>query len=177
LDEARRHWGRFLVLGIALIVLGSVALGAAWLTTLASVLLFGWLLIFSGVMETVAAFWAGQWSGFFLHLLSGVLNVVVGVLILAHPGAVAVGLTLLLAVFFLVAGLFRIIAAFALRFPNWGWALLGGVITTILGAMIWAEWPSSALWVIGTFVGIELLFRRWGWVMFALAARQGPRPA
>jgi uncharacterized membrane protein HdeD (DUF308 family) len=128
-------------------------------------------------METVAAFWAGQWSGLFLHLLSGVLNVVVGVLILAHPGAVAVGLTLLLAVFFLVAGLFRIIAAVALRFPNWGWAFFGGGITALLGAMIWAQWPSSALWVIGTFVGIDLLFRGWAWVMFALAARQGLRPA
>jgi uncharacterized membrane protein HdeD (DUF308 family) len=165
------------VLGIALIVLGSVAVGAAWLTTLASVLLFGWLLVFSGVMEAVAAFWAGQWSGFFLHLLSGVLNVVVGVLILAHPGAVAVGLTLLLAVFFLVAGLFRIIAAVALRFPNWGWAVLGGGITALLGVLIWAQWPSSALWVIGTFVGIDLLFRGWAWVMFGLAARHGLRPA
>jgi len=63
LDEARRNWGWFLVLGIALIVLGSVALGAAWLTTLASVLLFGWLLVFSGVFETVAAFWAGSGAG------------------------------------------------------------------------------------------------------------------
>ena len=177
LDEARRNWGWFLVLGIALIVLGSVALGAAWLTTLASVLFFGWLMVFSGVFETVAAFWARQWSGFFLHLLSGVLNVVVGALILAHPSAVAGGLTLLLAAFFLVAGLFRVIAAAAMRHPNWGWDLLGGGVTALLGMLIWAEWPSSAFWVIGTFIGVDLLFRGWAWVMFALAARQLRRPA
>ena len=175
LDEARRNSGWFLVLGIALIVLGAVALGAAWLATLASVLLFGWLLIFGGLCEAVAAFWARQWSGFFLHVLAGVLNVVIGLLIVGHPVASAAGLTLLLAALFLTGGLFRVIAAAALRHPNWGWDVLGGGVTAMLGVLIWAEWPSSALWVIGTFVGIDLLFRGWAWVMFALAARQLPR--
>ena len=176
LEEVRRNWGWFLALGIALIVLGVLALGAPWLVTLATVLLFGWLLLFAGVFEAVGAFWARRWSGFFLHLLAGTLNVVIGLLLIAHPVAGAAGLTLLLAAFFLVGGLFRLGVAAAVQFPGWPWAVLGGAVTALLGILIWAEWPSSALWVIGLFVGIELIFRGLGWVMFALAARELPRP-
>src|SRR5260370_33791122 len=69
LEGLRPKWGWFLLLGIALIVLGAVALAAPWLTTLTSVLLYGWLLVFGGVFEVVAAFWATEWRGIFLHLL------------------------------------------------------------------------------------------------------------
>jgi uncharacterized membrane protein HdeD (DUF308 family) len=177
LEEVRRNWGWFLVLGIALIVLGTVALGLAGLATLVSVLAFGWFLLIGGVFEAVAAFWARRWSGFFLHLLGGILYAVVGIMLLANPGAGALTLTLLLAAFFLVSGAFQAGAAVALRFPNWGWAALGGVVTAVLGTLIWARWPSDAVWVIGLFVGIDLLFRGWAWVMFALAARRLPSPA
>jgi uncharacterized membrane protein HdeD (DUF308 family) len=175
IEDIRRNWGWFLALGIALILLGVFALIAAEITTLASVLLFGWLVLFGGVFEVVAAFWARQWSGFFLHLLVGVLYVVVGLLLIAHPVAAAAGLTLLLVALFLTGGAFRILAAAALRYPNWGWSVLDGVIALILGAMIWKEWPESSLLVIGTFVGIILVFRGWAWVMFALAVRRLPR--
>jgi uncharacterized membrane protein HdeD (DUF308 family) len=175
IEAVRRNWGWFLVLGIALIVLGIVALWAVGLTTLATVLFLGWLLIFSGVFEAIAAFWARRWSGFFLHLLAGILTVVVGVLVVGHPIGAAAGLTLLLAALFLTGGVFRIISAVALRFPGWGWAVLDGVISLLLGAMIWSDWPFSGSWVIGTFVGIALVFRGWAWVMFALAVRRLPQ--
>jgi uncharacterized membrane protein HdeD (DUF308 family) len=177
LEGVRRNWGWFLVLGIVLILLGCFAIVSPWVATVAAVLTLGWLILFSGVCEAVAAFGARQYGGVLLHLLGAVLSIVVGLLIVAHPVAGAAGLTMLLAAFFLVAGVFRIGAAVALRFPNWGWSVLGGLVTALLGGLIWAEWPSSALWVIGTFVGIELLFRGWGWVMLALAARQFPRAA
>jgi len=174
IEEVRRNWGWFLALGIALIVLGVVALAAVGLTTIATVMFLGWLVLIGGVFEAVAAFWARQWSGFFLHLLVGVLYVVVGALMIGHPAAVAAGLTMLLAALFLTGGVFRIVAAVTLRYPNWGWAVLDGAVSLILGGMIWAELPSSAIWVIGTFVGIILLFRGWAWVMFALAVRRLP---
>lgn len=177
LDEVRRNWGWFLVLGIALIVLGAVALGAVGLVTLASVLLVGWLLVISGVVEAATAFWARQWSGFFLNLLEGVLYFVVGMLVLRHPAASAAGLTLLLAALFLTTGLFRTAAAVALRYPNWGWCVLDGTVSVLLGVLIWADWPSSADWVIGTFVGIDLIFRGWSWVMFGLAVHRLPHAA
>jgi uncharacterized membrane protein HdeD (DUF308 family) len=174
LEEIRRKWGWFLILGIALIVLGGVALAVPRLATITLVLLFGWLVVFSGVFEAVAAFAARKWSGFFLHLLSGILSIIVGALMVTHPDAAAGALTLLLAAFFLMGGIFRISAAVMVRFPAWAWVAFGGIVTAFLGALIWAEWPSSALWVIGTFVAIDLLFRGWAWMMFAFAARQIP---
>ena len=68
-------------------------------------------------------------------------------------------------------------AAVALRFPNWGWAAAGGIVTAGLGVFVWSSWPISALWVIGTLVAIELICRGWAWTMFAFAARQISKPA
>jgi uncharacterized membrane protein HdeD (DUF308 family) len=174
LEEVRRNWGWFLVLGIALIVLGVVALAMPHVATDITILTFGWLLIIGGAFEAVAAIEARRWSGFFLHLLGGVLYVVVGILLVANPGAGALTLTLLLAALYLVEGVFQVVGAVALRFPNWGWAVFGGLITALVGALIWAQWPSSAVWVIGLFVGIDLIFRGWAWVTLALAAHHLP---
>ncbi len=172
LGELRPKWGWFLALGIALVLLGAVALIVPWLTTLTSVLVFGWLLVFGGVLEVVAVFWTKGWRGILLHLFGGILSTVVGALIVMHPDAGALGLTLLLATLFLAGGLFRIGAAIALRPPSWGWSVVGGIVTALLGVAIWIMWPLSALWVIGMFVAIELMFRGWAWVMFAVAARE-----
>jgi len=172
IENVRRNWGWFLVLGIALILLGAFAIVAAEIAALASVLLFGWMILIGGVFETITAFWARQWSGFFLDLFAGVLYAVIGLLILAHPVAAAAGLTLVLAALFLTSGAFRIGAALMMRYPNWGWSILDGVVSLILGVMIWGEWPQSSLLVIGTFVGIVLLLRGWAWVMFALGVKQ-----
>lgn len=170
--ELRPKWGWFLALGIALLLLGAAALIVPWLTTLTSVLVFGWLLFFGGVLEVVAVFWTKGWRAIVLHLLGGILSAVVGALIVAHPDAGALGLTLLLATFFLAGGLFRIGAAVVLRLPSWGWSVVGGIVTALLGVAIWIMWPFSALWVIGMFVAIELMCRGWAWVMFAGAARE-----
>jgi uncharacterized membrane protein HdeD (DUF308 family) len=175
IEAVRRNWCWFLALGIALVALGVFALVAAEIATLASVLLFGWLVLIGGVFEVVAAFWARHWSGFVLHLLVGVLYVVVGLLMIGHPVAVAAGLTLLLVALFLTGGMFRIVAAAMLRYPGWGWSVLDGAISLILAVLIWANWPESSLLVIGTFVGIALVFRGWAWVMFAQAVRRLPQ--
>ena len=172
--EVKRHSGWFVALGVALIVLGVIALGAVGFVTLASVLLFGWLLVIGGIMHSVHAFRVHPWGGFTRHLLGGVLSLVVGLLIVANPAAGALSLTLLLAAFFLVGGIFRIVAAMSFQFPGRGWAVLGGLVTLLLGIMIWSEWPVSGVWVIGTFVGIDLIFDGWSLVMTGMAARQLP---
>jgi uncharacterized membrane protein HdeD (DUF308 family) len=177
LDGIRHIWGWLFFIGTALVVLGILALLAPWFATLFLVLMYGWLLVFGGVFEIIAAYWARPWSGFILHLIFGILSFVVGALLVFHPTIAAEVLTLLLAVFFLVAGLFRICAALIIRIPGWGWALFGGIITTLLGTLIWAQWPSSALWIIGLFIGIELVFRGWALMIFALSVRQITGPA
>ena len=176
LKQFSRNWGWFLALGILMIVLGIVALGSALFVTLVSMIFFGWLLIFSGVFEVVQSFWQKRWGGFFLHLAVGILYAIVGFMLIANPEASAVALTLLMAIFFIVAGFFRIVAAFVMRFPQWGWMLISGIAALILGLLIWQQWPTSGFWVIGLFIGIELIFTGWSWIMLALAAhRHGAR--
>jgi uncharacterized membrane protein HdeD (DUF308 family) len=136
----------------------------------------GVLLLLGGVAEAVGAFWSRGWSGFFLHLLSGVLSIVVGVLFLRAPLDALLALTLLLACFLMVGGIFKIVAALTYRFAAWGWSLAGGIIDVILGVLIWLEWPASGLWVIGLFLGINLIFRGFNWIALGLALRSLPRP-
>ena len=163
------HPGRFAALGIAMVVLGTIATIYSGLTTLASVVVYGWVLIFAGVFEIGAAFWAVRAGRLFLHLLSGMLSTIVGIFLIARPAVGAEALTLVLSVMFLASGAYRIGAAFAMRFPHWGWAVLSGIVTAALGFIVWAQWPSTSTWLIGTFVGIDLIFRGWAWVMLAIA--------
>lgn len=174
IQEIAQHWKWFLGLGIVSIILGTFALGSSVLVTLASVVLFGWILLLMGGIEVGHSFWQRQWGGFFLHLVNGILSIVVGFLLATNPGASAVVLTLLLAMFFMAGGLFRILTALMMRFPSWGWRLLNGVVTLVLGILIWNQWPLSGLWVIGLFVGIDLIFSGWSSVMLALVARRLP---
>jgi len=177
LTALRGNWLWFVVLGVALVILGIIALGSVVIASLAAAVAIGSLLLVGGVAEVIGAFWCRGWSGFFLELLSGVLSIVVGVLFLRSPVGALAALTLLLACFLMAGGIFKIIAAVGYRFAAWGWALAGGIIDLILGVMIWQEWPASALWVIGLFVGINLLFRGFNWIALGMALRALPRPA
>jgi uncharacterized membrane protein HdeD (DUF308 family) len=177
LNALRGHWFWFVLLGIALVVLGTIALGSVVIASLATAVALGILILLGGVAETVGAFWCRGWSGFFLHLLSGVLSIVIGVLFLRAPVGALLALTLLVASFLMVGGIFKIVAAVSYRFAAWGWPLLSGIIDLILGVMIWQEWPASALWVIGLFVGINLVFRGFNWIGLGLSLRALPRPA
>ncbi len=170
----QKNWGWLLALGIISIVLGILALGSSVFFTIASMIFFGWILLIMGILELVYSFWQRHWGGFFLHLLNGILAGVVGVILIGNPAASALFLTLMLAMFFMAAGLFRIITSLAMRFPSWGWRLFNGIITLLLGILLWAQWPLSGLWAIGMFIGVDLIFSGWASVMLALAARSLP---
>jgi len=177
LESLRGHWLWFAILGIALVVLGTVALGSVAVASLATAVVIGALIFAGGLGETLGAFWCRGWSGFFLHLLSGVLSIVIGIMFLRAPVDALLALTLLVACFLMVGGIFKIVAAVSYRFAAWGWPLVGGVVDVILGVMIWQQWPGSAFWVIGLFVGINLLFRGFNWIGLGLSLRSMPRPA
>lgn len=174
-DELHRHWGWFFALGIALIALGVFAVGSAIATTIVSLVVFGWLLIIGGVMEIGYGIWRKTWSGFFIDLLTGVLYAVVGFMIVANPQASAITLTLLIAMFLIAGGIFRIVAAISARYPNWGWMVFHGAVSLLLGIAIWQQWPTSGLWIIGLFIGIELMFNGFALTMLGLAARKLPK--
>jgi uncharacterized membrane protein HdeD (DUF308 family) len=169
LEGVRRRWGWLLLLGIIMLILGTIALFIMPAATIGTVLVLGWLLVFSGIMELVHAFRERRSGGLFLHLIGGVLGILVGLLAVTHPLAGALAWTMLFASFFLVIGIFRIVVAARLKFPNWGWAVFDGAITLTLGILLWAEWPWAGLWFIGLAVGISLLFRGWAYIMLAVA--------
>jgi uncharacterized membrane protein HdeD (DUF308 family) len=171
LDALRGQWLWFVLLGVALVVLGTVALGSVVIASLAAAVVIGVLIFMGGVAETIGAFWCRGWSGFFLHLLSGVLSIVIGIMFVRAPIGALAALTLLIACFLMVGGIFNIVAALSYRFAAWGWPLASGIIDLVLGVLIWQEWPASALWVIGLFVGINLVFRGFNWIALGLALR------
>ena len=107
-------------------------------------------------------------------LLMGVLYIVVGLLFLNRPVSALEALTLLLACSLMVSGVFRIVGSLLDRFPHWGWIFFGGVLNLVLGLMIWQQWPVSGFWVIGLFVGIDMIFNGWTWIMLALRLKQLP---
>ena len=164
-------WKGLLVLGIVLVLFGTFSLVLSFVATLASVLAYGWLLLAGGAMETVYAFKQAKWTGTVLHVVNGALGVVAGFLLVMHPGAGAVVLTLLMAMFFMAGGLFRVVTALVTQLPHRAWVLLSGAVTLLLGILIWRQLPGAAVWVIGTFVGIDMILIGWSWVMLALAAR------
>ncbi len=177
LNVLRGNWFWFVLLGIALVIVGFVALGSVVIASLATAAVIGFLLLIGGVVETMGAFWCRAWSGFFLHLLSGVLSIVIGLMFLRAPVGALLALTLLVASFLIVGGVFKIVASVSYRFASWGWPLVGGIIDVVLGLMIWQEWPASALWVIGLFVGINLVVRGFTWIGLGLTLRTLPSPA
>jgi uncharacterized membrane protein HdeD (DUF308 family) len=171
LEELHRHWVRFLILGLLLVVLGTVGIVASGLLTLASVLLLGWILLIAGAAVAAHAFWARRWGGFFVQLIFGLLNLVVGWIMITRPGIAALSLTLLLGVSLVVQGVFRTTAALAAHADGRGWLLVSGIASLLLGILIWSEWPVSGVWVIGLFIGIDLLFYGWWLVSLALSVR------
>ena len=175
-ENLRHKWGWFLTLGIIMVLLGTVALVIAPAATLGTVMVLGWLIVASGLVEAFHAFRMRRWSGIFLHLVGGILGVLIGLLIVTHPVAGALAWTLLFASFFTVIGIFRLVAAIRLKFPNWGWAVFDGSITLLLGILLWVQWPWSGLWFLGFAVGFSLLLRGWSYVMFAIALRTLPLP-
>jgi uncharacterized membrane protein HdeD (DUF308 family) len=174
LRHARDKWWWAVLLGVGLFVLGIFAIGSAIFVSAAAVVLFGVLLLMGGVGQLISAFWAGKWSGFLLQLLIGILYIVVGILIVDAPMETAVALTLLIAAFLIVVGIFRIVASMVLQFPGWGWQLLNGLVTLLLGVLILKGWPATGFVIIGLFIGIEMMFNGLSWAMLGLEIRRLP---
>jgi uncharacterized membrane protein HdeD (DUF308 family) len=176
-ERIRKHWVVALLLGIILVVLGTLAVVSTTTTALVTLVtvyyLGAVLLVASGVQLAEGVLGRGV-GNFFLHLLVAVLYFIAGVLVFEHPGRTVAGLTLVIAAVLVVEGILRVVVALTERFHGWAWVLLNGVISLALGVMIWRQWPESSLWVIGLFVGIDLLFNGWSLIMLALALRGLP---
>jgi uncharacterized membrane protein HdeD (DUF308 family) len=178
-DELRalkHNWYWFLALGIALVVAGFLAILMPYVAGIYATVLIGIFLLIGGVAQIIGSFQSRGWGAFFLQLLMGIIYVVTGLLMLEQPVEALFVLTVLVAVALLVGGLFRTLVSLMNHFPGWGWVLAGGIIDVILGLMIWRRLPESAIWVIGLFVGITMLYNGATWIALALSIHEVPAP-
>jgi uncharacterized membrane protein HdeD (DUF308 family) len=177
LGETRRlvaeKWGWFLALGIVLIIAGLVAIAFPLLGTIAVKIMLGWLFLIGGAMMILHAFQAPGWQGFLWELLVGILYAVAGAYLAFFPLTGLLTLAILLAVLFIIEGVFEVIQAFRVRpHEGWGFLLVSGLAALAVGVLITLSLPSSAEWALGLLAGINLLFSGWSYVFLALAGRR-----
>lgn len=176
-ERLRASWGWLVAFGTLLVLVGFAAIGAPVVATFTTVTLFGILLLVGSAVEIGSVVWVRRWRTFVHHLLSGLLYLFLGLVLVERPGLGAAGYTLVLAVFFVASGAARVAHAVGDRAPGRGWTIFSGVVSVLLGVMIWRDLPESALWVIGTFVGIELVFNGMTCLMVGMAVPNLPGPA
>jgi uncharacterized membrane protein HdeD (DUF308 family) len=170
---AKKITGWFIAMAVLFIILGILAIIEPGVAGLAVTLLVGWLLIFGGVAHFVTAFKGGGTKQVLWQVLIGIVYLIGGFYFLTHPIMGIGTLTLLLAGIILAEGVIEIVAYFKTRGEGAsGWLLLNGIVTVLLGCLIWFHWPSSSVWAIGILVGVNLLMTGISRLMFGLAARK-----
>ncbi len=166
-------WGWFVALGIAQLVLGVIAWFDVFAFTIAGTIFIGALLLVAGIFQIVHSFMDRGWGSFLLHLLAGVLYVIGGLLIMDEPLQGAVVITILVSAALIVGGVLRMVIAVRHRpEQGWVWLLIGGLISLVVGVMLYAMLPWSGLWVVGTLIAVELIVHGVGWLQFGLALKR-----
>jgi uncharacterized membrane protein HdeD (DUF308 family) len=165
----KKATGWSMIWGILMFVCGILAISLPLASSIGIVIVLAWLILFAGASHLIFAFHSHSVGGFMWKLLLAVVYGVAGVYLLANPLLGVVSLTLVLAVFLFV----EIALYFGIRrVPSSGWVLFDGIISLFLGILIWRQWPSSSVWVIGTLVGISLMFSGISRLMLSMAARR-----
>jgi uncharacterized membrane protein HdeD (DUF308 family) len=169
-----RHWGLFLGEGIVLILLGTFAVLIPEVASVAATVVFGWILLLSGVVGLIATFRARGSPGFVWSLISAILGIAAGVVLLSMPVQGTLTLTAVLIAFLLVEGVATLLFALEHRKGSsgrWSWVLTSGIVDLVLGLMLLAGLPGTAVWALGLLIGINMIFGGWSLVWMALHAR------
>jgi len=169
----RAKWSWIVALGVVYMLAGLVALGSVVMATVASVLVVGVMMIIAGVAEVISAFQIKSWGKFLLWVLLGVLYIVGGFVAFENPLLAAALLTLILGASLVASGIMRIFLAFSMKRESpWIWVLLSGLITLLLGLLILARWPVSSLYILGVFLGIDLVMAGAAWIGLGFGLRR-----
>ncbi|HTE37291.1 MAG TPA: HdeD family acid-resistance protein [Reyranella sp.] len=173
----RSKWGWIVGFGVFSVIAGFIALGSGvMLATATAVLIIGFMMLMAGVVEIVAAFNAKDWGHRILWLLLGALYVFAGFVCIQNPFQAATLLTLMLGIALIVVGLLRVFLATRMKQGTpWGWVVVSGIISFLLGLMIVAKWPISSAYVLGIFLGVDLIFMGTGWITIGLALKRHAR--
>ena len=159
LAEAAKAGGkRMTAFGVIAIILGMLAMLAPGLTGISIAMLLGGLVVVSGIVRMIWAFQSGSLGrGLWMFVIGG-LTLLCGIALLANPLFASGVVTILLAAYFVFDGISEIAAGFGHMGDGGGWLLFGGIVSILLGAMIWAQYPLSGAWAMGTLLGIKLFF-------------------
>ena len=173
IEPLRAKWGWIVALGVIYVIVGVIALGSVVAATAASVFVVGIMMIIAGAAEVVNAFQIKTWGKFLFWVALGILYIVAGFVAFENPLLTAVVLTLLLGAALIASGIMRIILAFSMKEGTlWIWVALSGVVTLLVGLIILAKWPVSSLFVLGLFLGIDLVFAGASWIGIGLGLRK-----
>ncbi len=156
-DLGKRTTTFMTAMGVVMIAFGVLAVIASFLATVTAVVILGVLLLAAGVVHFFDAFSLRGWRNVMPAVAVGIVYAVVGLMLLSRPSIGAAGLTLMIAAFFFMSGLVRIVSSLMLRYPSWGYTFVSGIAAVVLGLIVFGQWPASSLWLIGTLIGIELL--------------------
>jgi len=169
LEEIKKNSGLTIAIGVIVLLMGFFAMGSPLIAGLSVTLMVGVMLIIGGIAQLVFAIKSR--SGIFAIIIA-VLMVIVGGYMISNPAAALASLTIFLAAYLIVSGIFEALLAFQVKpAKGWGWELFNGIISLLLGAMIWNQFPISGAWAIGILFGVKLLFSGWTLIMFGSAAR------
>jgi uncharacterized membrane protein HdeD (DUF308 family) len=172
LNSMKKASGASIALGVLMIVAGLIAMVEPGVSGLFIALIVGWSAIFNGFAQIIYGFRTHGGAHMFLEIILGIIYIIAGVYLIMHPVGSLFALTLLLACFLLVYGIFALVLAFRMRPHNgWGWVLFDGIITILLGALIWKHWPINSEWVVGTLFGISIFISGITRLMVSLAIR------
>jgi uncharacterized membrane protein HdeD (DUF308 family) len=168
-------WGWIVALGFVYVIAGFIALGSVMIATVASVLVVGVMMIIAGIAELINAFQIKSWSKFLFWALLGVLYIVAGFVAFENPLLAAAVLTLLLGASLVASGVVRLFLAFNMKRERpWMWVAVSGVITLVLGLIILAHWPVNSVYILGLFLGIDLIVAGAGWIGLGLGLHRVP---
>jgi len=171
----RAKWGWIVALGVVYVIAGFIALGSVVMATVASVLIVGVMMIIAGVAELINAFQVKTWGKFLIWALLGVLYIIAGFVTFENPLFAAVLLTLLLGASLVASGIVRIFLAFNMkREMPWIWVALSGLVTLLLGVLILARWPINSVYILGLFLGIDLIMAGTGWIGLGFGLHRVP---
>ncbi|WP_454649294.1 HdeD family acid-resistance protein [Bradyrhizobium liaoningense] len=166
-------WGWIVALGVVYLIAGFVALGSVVMATVASVIVVGAMMIVAGVAEVIGAFQVKSWGKFLIWALLGVLYIVAGFLTFENPLFAAVLLTLFLGASLIASGAVRLFLAFSMKRESpWVWVALSGAITLLLGLLIVARWPVNSVYILGLFLGIDLIMAGAGWISLGFGLKR-----
>ena len=169
-ETAKKSKGLLIGLGILNIIFGFVALGSPLIAGAAVTMLIGIMLTLSGVFELIFSFSKHGWKAGAFTFIAGIISILVGGFIMANPAAALLTITLILSIYFVVDGISKIASSVKTKTgPERGITVFGGVVSLLLGIMIWRQWPVSGVWAVGILVGIRILFTGWGMLFMGMA--------